>query len=229
MVKSLNDPLIVVLNIFILNLENCQPNQVIHSIVPKWNSFVFFQVSPYSYHQVSEILSKDKTRLSINGWFRGPVAMNATNYIEPITNLVKCLDVSADDFLYKWINPYYLEDETQISIQQEFKETSEMSLPNFLAEKMYRELAKHLTECSAWKWAKPPNKRKYQYLDKEDADELIKEFINVMTSEEVFLTMANFTGLKLHPICPEMETDDDNCSDEEATASKSNSVNKIDK
>ncbi len=63
------------------------PTVPVTSLVPKWNSFVFFevhqllahslrrqraiaQVSPVSFHQVSEVLSK-KTRLSIHGWYHG--------------------------------------------------------------------------------------------------------------------------------------------------------------
>ena len=32
--------------------EYGQPHQIVHSIVPLWNSFVFFEVTPTSFHQV---------------------------------------------------------------------------------------------------------------------------------------------------------------------------------
>lgn len=34
-------------------IECGQPDTIALSLVPKWNSFVFFEVSPISFHQVS--------------------------------------------------------------------------------------------------------------------------------------------------------------------------------
>uniref|UniRef100_H2YMJ6 Fe2OG dioxygenase domain-containing protein n=1 Tax=Ciona savignyi TaxID=51511 RepID=H2YMJ6_CIOSA len=48
------------------------PSSVIHEIVPKFNSLVLFEVCPTSYHQVAEIITSTKTRLSLTGWFHGP-------------------------------------------------------------------------------------------------------------------------------------------------------------
>ena len=35
------------------------------------------------YVKVAEVLSKDKTRLSINGWFHGPIEPRPPRFIEP--------------------------------------------------------------------------------------------------------------------------------------------------
>lgn len=32
--------------------EHCQPVSVVKSLLPRWNSLVFFEVSPVSFHQV---------------------------------------------------------------------------------------------------------------------------------------------------------------------------------
>lgn len=45
------------------------PGVVGKSIYPAPNQFVLFEVSSKSFHQVSEILSTGKARLSVNGWF----------------------------------------------------------------------------------------------------------------------------------------------------------------
>jgi Rps23 Pro-64 3,4-dihydroxylase Tpa1-like proline 4-hydroxylase len=50
--------------------------------VPRKNSLLFFEVSDRSFHQVSEIFSQNKTRLSINGWFHGPINYRPEPYIE---------------------------------------------------------------------------------------------------------------------------------------------------
>ena len=58
------------LDLFRLN-ENGQPTEVMKQIVPETNALAFFEVTEKSYHQVAEILTKDKSRLSIGGWFHG--------------------------------------------------------------------------------------------------------------------------------------------------------------
>jgi Rps23 Pro-64 3,4-dihydroxylase Tpa1-like proline 4-hydroxylase len=53
----------------IINVENLQPIKIVKSLTPKQNSLLFFEVSDKSFHQVSEVLSQNKTRFSINGWY----------------------------------------------------------------------------------------------------------------------------------------------------------------
>lgn len=47
-----------------------KPTNVIKRIIPKINSFVFFHVTPTSFHEVSEMLV-DKQRIALGGWFHG--------------------------------------------------------------------------------------------------------------------------------------------------------------
>jgi len=46
------------------------PKKIVKTIPPKANSFVFFEISKKSFHQVSELLV-DKQRITIAGWFHG--------------------------------------------------------------------------------------------------------------------------------------------------------------
>ena len=62
------------LDLFRLN-ENGQPTEVMKQIVPETNALAFFEVTEKSYHQVAEILTKDKSRLSIGGWFHGTLVI----------------------------------------------------------------------------------------------------------------------------------------------------------
>ena len=39
-------------------------------IIPKFNTFACFEVSPISYHEVQEVVT-DKQRIAIAGWFHG--------------------------------------------------------------------------------------------------------------------------------------------------------------
>lgn len=45
------------------------PTQKENTIVPKFNQLNIFKVSPISFHQISEVESVDKNRLSISGWY----------------------------------------------------------------------------------------------------------------------------------------------------------------
>lgn len=42
-------------------------------VLPIWNSFTMFEVTPDSWHRVSEVLSESNPRLTISGWFHGKV------------------------------------------------------------------------------------------------------------------------------------------------------------
>ena len=47
------------------------PSNIVKRLVPKTNSMAFFEVTEKSFHQVAEVLTKDKCRLSIGGWYHG--------------------------------------------------------------------------------------------------------------------------------------------------------------
>lgn len=42
-------------------------------MTPQHNSLILFEVTPESYHQVAEVFAASKQRVSISGWFYGPV------------------------------------------------------------------------------------------------------------------------------------------------------------
>ena len=43
--------------------EKGNPDKVVRKLLPEGNSFALFEVSPVSFHTVSEVLSETKTRL----------------------------------------------------------------------------------------------------------------------------------------------------------------------
>ena len=47
---------------------NGDPKDVVKRLVPKNNSLAFFEVTEKSFHQVAEVLTKDKQRLSVGEW-----------------------------------------------------------------------------------------------------------------------------------------------------------------
>ncbi len=51
----------------LLSNENGSPGNPIQRYLPQWNSLIIFEVSPQSWHEVEEVLSKKK-RYAIGGW-----------------------------------------------------------------------------------------------------------------------------------------------------------------
>lgn len=80
---------------------------------------------------VSEVLTEGKCRLSVSGWFHGPSVARPPRYIESL--LPRSPHLPYDhEILYEWINPVYLDMDSQAQIQEEFEERSELLLKNFL-------------------------------------------------------------------------------------------------
>ncbi|RNA13777.1 prolyl 3-hydroxylase OGFOD1 [Brachionus plicatilis] len=114
------------LDLFRVN-EHFEPVQIVKSLIPRRNSLAFFEVSDSSFHQVAEILSKNKTRLSINGWFHGPVNPKAKKKTEILSGLNSYESVEPDIF-FEWITERYLKPINQTGIQMKFSSSSEIKL-----------------------------------------------------------------------------------------------------
>lgn len=94
-----------------------QPQEVVRSLAPRHNSFAFFEVSPKSFHQVDEVLTRDRTRLSIGGWFHADETLpRPPKYMEPARPTAPPGDIAEEDF-FGWLNPLYLDPNNQGEIQ----------------------------------------------------------------------------------------------------------------
>ncbi|XP_033636963.1 prolyl 3-hydroxylase OGFOD1-like [Asterias rubens] len=195
--------------------EHGQPSQVVKSLFPKWNNFVFFEVNPVSFHQVAEVLCEDKCRLSVSGWFHGSQIDRPTPYIEPKPELHPHITIE-DDEIYHWVNPLYLDVLNQSEIQDRFTNDSEIELENFLSEAKYEMICEALESSDiSWERRGPANKRNYERADRSTLPEVVQQCLKVLQSEHMFLTMSNFTGLKLHESAPDNDSDDDDDKEEE--------------
>uniref|UniRef100_A0A6Q2XNH5 Prolyl 3-hydroxylase OGFOD1 n=1 Tax=Esox lucius TaxID=8010 RepID=A0A6Q2XNH5_ESOLU len=184
---------------------NFQPDNVVKSLVPSWNTLVLFEVSPTSFHQVAEVLSEDKCRLSLSGWFHGPSLERPPRHIEP--PLLRSPHLPRDEtLLLEWLNPLYLDAEYQAQVQEEFEDSSEIQLKNFLKEEKFKELNEAL-RLAENKWTKcgPPNKRCYETALLESSPECVSACWELLRSEAFFLLLSNFTGLRLHYLSPSEE------------------------
>lgn len=191
---------------------NFQPQSISKSLVPSWNTLVLFEVSPVSFHQVSEVLSQDKCRLSLSGWFHGPSLERPPRHVEP--PVPRSPHLPRDEtLLLEWVNPIYLDISYQEQIQEEFEDSSEIQLKDFLKEEKFREVGEAL-RLSQIQWTRrgPPNKRCYEVASLDmphDMPQCVSACWELLRSESFFLLLSNFTGLRLHYLCPADDDDDD--------------------
>ncbi|NXX82246.1 OGFD1 hydroxylase, partial [Urocolius indicus] len=187
--------------------EHFQPQQIVKSLVPSWNTLVFFEVSPVSFHQVSEVLS-EKCRLSVSGWFHGPALARPPR--QPEAALPRSPHIPQDhEILYEWINPVYLDMDSQAQIQEEFEEQSEILLKDFLKKEKFQLLCGALEDkYIQWSSRGPANKRLYETAEEDSLPNILKQFLHLLRSEALFLLLSNFTGLKLHFLAPSDEEED---------------------
>ncbi|KAF4111186.1 prolyl 3-hydroxylase OGFOD1 [Onychostoma macrolepis] len=181
--------------------EHCQPVSVVKSLLPCWNSLVFFEVSPVSFHQVAEVLSEEKSRLSLSGWFHGPSLPRPSRYIEP--PVPRHIHIPRDEsLLFEWVNEMYLDPRYQARVQQEFEESSEICLPSFLQEEKLRQVRSALQSSEIqWERKGPPNKRCYGCADMQSVPSCVQECWELLSSESFFILLSNLTGLRLHYLC----------------------------
>uniref|UniRef100_A0A672I4J4 Prolyl 3-hydroxylase OGFOD1 n=1 Tax=Salarias fasciatus TaxID=181472 RepID=A0A672I4J4_SALFA len=197
------------LDLYSIN-SNFQPQSIVKSLVPSWNTLVLFEVSPVSFHQVSEVLSKDKCRLSLSGWFHGPSLERPPRHVEAAVPRSPHLPRD-ETVLLEWVNPAYLDISYQEQIQEEFEDSSEIQLKDFLKEEKFREVSEalRLTEIE-WMRKGPPNKRCYEAASLDSLPPCVKACWELLHSEAFFLLLSNFTGLRLHYLCPKKDEEKKN-------------------
>ncbi|XP_006863600.1 PREDICTED: 2-oxoglutarate and iron-dependent oxygenase domain-containing protein 1 [Chrysochloris asiatica] len=198
--------------------EHFQPKQIVKSLIPSWNTLVFFEVSPVSFHQVSEVLSEEKLRLSVSGWFHGPPLSRPPSYFEPL--MPRSPHIPRDhEILYEWINPTYMDMEYQVQIQEEFEERSEILLKEFLKPEKFAKVCEALEKGDVeWSSQGPPNKRFYEKAEENKLPEVLKDCMELFRSEALFLLLSNFTGLKLHFLAPSEEDEIEDGKEGEAAS-----------
>jgi Rps23 Pro-64 3,4-dihydroxylase Tpa1-like proline 4-hydroxylase len=128
------------------------PSDIAVSHVPKRASFLFFEVSPQSYHQVREVLSSNKLRVSMGGWFHGPPITRKPPMVEvaaaaEASEPVPVADAGSSDMqVQSWVNKQYLAPKVAAQIRSAFEDDSSVELHNFFDAKVFKELLAEVTE-----------------------------------------------------------------------------------
>ncbi|XP_023218825.1 prolyl 3-hydroxylase OGFOD1-like [Centruroides sculpturatus] len=208
-----------------LQLFDCDkkshPGDIVKTFLPVWNNFVFFEVSETSFHQVEEVLSLDKTRLSISGWFHGPPLKRSNPCFLSTYDFVSPEYISETVFR-SWINPIYLESNVQMEVQEKFQVDSEIELQDFLQTDKFLEVEKALAANElCWTRKGPANRYNYEQLDADTFPTIVKECIKVFQSEAMFLMLSNLTGLTLHKLIADAQKEIDDASSSNEMAGSS--------
>ncbi|KAF9187499.1 hypothetical protein BGZ51_001113 [Haplosporangium sp. Z 767] len=120
--------------------ETGYPVEVAQSLVPVRNTLAFFELSSVSFHQVAEVLSRDKSRISISGWFHGPLQTKLVSKTMPFEPFSQESATSLEDLL----NPDYLSKSAIENICNVFLDQSSIELQKFLRPEVYASLLKEL-------------------------------------------------------------------------------------
>ncbi|XP_025832945.1 prolyl 3-hydroxylase sudestada1 isoform X2 [Agrilus planipennis] len=199
-------------NLQLLNKnEFNEPLDVVRDIFPSNNQFVFFQVTNDSYHQVSEVTSKNNCRLSINGWFHSklPPIFQAPLYNPPTNGIFSQHFISpqeADIDLSDWISEEYLDDKTAEDIQAHIEENSEISLCSYFKQVVIQTILEELKiDGIHWTQVGPPNRFLYSKLEEKNLPHTLERLLLLFKSEQMFDLLKKYTDLDLKCLKYEMQ------------------------
>lgn len=180
--------------------ESGWPRNVVKSLLPEYNSLIFFEVTENSYHQVAEVVSPDKSRWSISGWFHGPL-IEKERPARPIFDSDPIDPENTEYDLKQWIRLSYLCPETikEINIKVEYESCAFLS--EFLLLEIYEKLSQEVkSDNIKWKKVGPADQRNYELADEETLPETLKKFYKLFKSISMFQMLKKFTDLDLVPL-----------------------------
>ena len=175
----------------LLELYSCtsdgNPHIIVQQLIPKWNNFVFFEVTPTSFHHVSEILGKND-RLSISGWFHGmPQKREKRKSVKQIPSELNNTKVH----LQEWMNEEYLHTDNIEEMKEHFIHTSVLHLIDFLQKDKYDEMCKAFDRIAHIQVG-PPQKKHYTTPELRS---IIGQWNKILHSKEFALWLQHVTSL----------------------------------
>uniref|UniRef100_A0A0R3RRT4 P4Hc domain-containing protein n=1 Tax=Elaeophora elaphi TaxID=1147741 RepID=A0A0R3RRT4_9BILA len=183
-----------------LLLYDCDDNNIPISVSkitnPMENMLMMFEVSPRSWHMVTEVLSR-KERLSIHGWFHHTTCNipDKSKLSSPERKLKPHMNITYEEMI-EWISPEYIDPLQQSRIRHVFEELSEISLCDFISENKY-ESALHELEGACFEHIGPLNRRKLERLreDTLPSDSNLFVLLRLVRSRAMAMLLSRLTGL----------------------------------
>ncbi|KAJ1981475.1 putative component of NuA3 histone acetyltransferase complex [Dimargaris xerosporica] len=177
--------------------DHDQPQRIVHSLVPQWNTFAFFEVGATSFHQVAEV-HRSTGRLSISGWLHGPIPEASQR---PSHELVPQPVIHREALLLaQYIMPEFLDDQAIGNINKVFLEQSSIELQNFLQPELYADLIQTVTQRPmAGVITGPPNIMHYtrHAMPNDDATNVspVAHLQQLFTSDAFSQLLCRYTNL----------------------------------
>ena len=116
---------------------------------------VIFELSDKSFNAVDELLTADKNRIAIGGWWHvldedeririHNLNKNKVAVPDPMIIWNEPSRIKQDHkLLTKWLNPIYLKDDAMKKLKAQFLEESHVTMTKFLNEELYYKLLNQL-------------------------------------------------------------------------------------
>ncbi|XP_065076376.1 prolyl 3-hydroxylase sudestada1-like isoform X3 [Ochlerotatus camptorhynchus] len=169
-------------------------------IYPRNNQLVFFKVCEKSFHQVGEVTTFEYPRLTINGWFHGPVDQESVPHSSIIIDTHYFGSEPDGMQLPEWINNVFLIDEVKYNVQKKVEMFSEISLGEFLNPDIFDVMAETLRTSTDLRWVikGPAHLRKYEILDFSTVKSgPLSDLYKLFTSRDIFRLLHEYTELDL--------------------------------
>ncbi|XP_059062378.1 prolyl 3-hydroxylase sudestada1 [Achroia grisella] len=188
--------------------EAGHPQRAARRVYPRNNMLALFRVGTDSFHQVSEVVSLELPRLTINGWFHGPPppppAAGPAAEPEPVLPLPEPERLNNEVVLLnQWIESTYMTPRNRAQIQTQMERESEVSLRDFFLPEKYQELLQELREPSVrWIPAGPLQARRHAALCAEwaaalPAHHVLRQVRSLLASTTFARLLADCTDLQL--------------------------------
>ena len=209
----------------LFNSKDLTPFEIEKSIVPSRNSLIFFEVSDTSFHQVSEVLSLNSSRLSLTGWFH---SLNGTKQLVPVSlpipQLIKLVPTDIS-ILEPWINPLYLDTNVQFEIRKKFVSQSEIKLPDFILTEKFLEMSDKLKSSELqWEWNGIWDRERFQRIKSEEKPEILRNFDTLLASDPYAILLSHLTGLMLSENVQELDSNDSETASNTSLSSNSDTT-----
>lgn len=177
------------------------PVDVQKSILPKFNSLVFFEVTNHSFHAVSEIL-KDVSRFSVNGWFHGTItAPEPPARYETLIPEISPINIDSQ------LLPLYIKDSRLTNnmfaqiINKVIETKSFCGIKKFFKQDQFDALLQEIeSDRITWNKAGPPDQMNY-WKARQDGPlpEHLRSLIDIFKSVPFCKLLKKYTDLALVP------------------------------
>lgn len=169
-------------------------------ISPLFGRIAFFSVTPTSYHRVAEILASDFQRITITGWFYGPIpaTFDKTPQSDGVNNPLCWMSRSLYTCripLEHVVNAEYLNSDAVERISSIFVEESSIALKNFIKPELFNQAVVDFGYLESSAAAGPINRRNFLIFNPEYLPMSLRVIWQCLNSDQFYQYLCSVTQL----------------------------------